>query len=114
MLILAESAARAGNAELAASTLNSLLVKRWKTGTYTPYDPSIGANALLAAAISERRKELVLRSGLRWSDLRRYGNVTPQRNLNGKAFSLPPGDPRYAFLLPLSVVQLSGIEQNKR
>jgi hypothetical protein len=118
-LIRAETYARLGKADLAIADLNTLLVTRYAQGEYMPYSASMGADAALALILSERRKELVFRSGSRWSDLKRLNQdtrfaTTLVRNLDGKLYTLPPGDKRYAFLLPVSVIQASGVQQNGR
>lgn len=117
LLIRAECFAREGNTTNALKDLNTLLKQRFLTGTFIPVTAS-GAGDALQQILTERRKELVFR-GLRWSDLRRLNldktrAVTLQRHLNGKVYTLPPNDPRYALLIPEEVIQQSGITQNKR
>ncbi|MDB5141066.1 MAG: RagB/SusD family nutrient uptake outer membrane protein [Mucilaginibacter sp.] len=119
LLIRAECNARSGKTAAAAADLNLLLVNRWKTGTYLPVASTLSGDSLLSLVITERRKELAFKGALRWSDLRRYSTdsrlaVTPQRFLNRQQYLLQPGDKRYAFLLPVSVVLRSGIQQNSR
>ncbi len=115
-LIRSECFARAGNSSKALDDLNALLANRWKTGTYIPLSNLQGAN-LLNLILKERRKELVFRA-LRWNDIRRLNkegyNITPARNLNGKIYTLPPNDPRYALPIPPDVISHSGIPQNNR
>ncbi|MEO5990294.1 MAG: RagB/SusD family nutrient uptake outer membrane protein [Ferruginibacter sp.] len=116
-LIRAESKARLGDMEGAMNDLNTLLVTRWKNGTYIPYVAATANDALLII-LNERRKELVLR-GLRWFDLRRLNKdaataKTLTRILNGLAYKLPPNDPRYTFYIPPQVIETTGITQNKR
>jgi tetratricopeptide (TPR) repeat protein len=116
-LIRAECKARAGNKDDALNDLNTLLVKRWKTGTFIPFTaPS--ADDALAKILDERRKELVLR-GTRWMDLRRLNRDTRfaktlMRKLYGITYLLPPNDNRYTFYIPQSVIDISGIQQNQR
>jgi len=116
-LIRAECYARMGNTSAAMTDLNNLLVKRWVTGTFTPYT-AINANDALQKILVERRKELICR-GLRWLDLRRLNKdpqfaVTLTRTVNGQTYTLPPNDPRYAMPIPDNEIQLSGIPQNQR
>jgi tetratricopeptide (TPR) repeat protein len=118
-LIRAETYARLGSVTLAVTDLNTLLTNRWAAGTYLPYSTTITADSALASILQERWKELTYRSGIRWSDLRRLNQdsrfvVTIRRLLNGITYTLVPGDKRYAFLFPVSVVQLTGIAQNSR
>ena len=115
-LIRAESKARSGDKDAAMADLNTLLRKRWKSGTYTDLtatDPSEALNKILA----ERRKELLFR-GLRWTDIRRFNlegaNITLRRILNGITYTLPPIDLRWALLIPNDEIGLSGIPQNQR
>ena len=119
-LIRAECYARAGNIAAALQDLNTLLAARYQTGTFTPYQAtSLSADQALALIISERRKELCYRNELRWADLKRLNSdsrfaITLTRNLAGTTYTLAPGDKRYTFLIPISVVQITGIPQNER
>lgn len=114
-LIRAECYARAGNIDDAMKDLNTLLIERWKTGTFVPYTASSAAQAL-EIVLQERRKELVAR-GLRWSDLRRLNvdpnfQVTVKHVISGKMYQLLPGDKHYVFPIPEYEIQTSGIQQN--
>lgn len=114
-LIKAEALARAGNKEEALNTLNTLLVKRWKTGSFIPVQATSDGEAL-SKILQERRKELLFRM-LRWSDLRRFTfdpalEVKPKRILNGQHYILEPQSPRYVFKIPKNVIEFSGITQN--
>lgn len=116
-LIKAECLARAGNTADAMTTLNQLLMKRWRTGTFTPLTAG-NAQAALDIILQERRKELVFR-GLRWSDLRRLNKdpryaITLQRDLDNQIYELPPNDLRYVFLIPSEVLTRVNIPQNPR
>jgi hypothetical protein len=117
-LVRAECYARSGNVALAMEDLNTLLVTRWKTGTFTPRTASSSIDALNQILI-ERRKELCFRADLRWMDLRRLNKdpnfaITLTRVYNGQTYTLPPNDNRYTLMIPLDEIQLSGIEQNPR
>lgn len=114
-LIKAETAVRNGDSQTALNTLNTLLINRWKKGTYIPYaitDPQ----QLLDIVLTERRKELPFRT-LRWSDLRRL-NLEPQfavkltRNLSGAIYTLEPNSLRYVFQIDQKAVDISGLQQN--
>ncbi|WP_413671082.1 RagB/SusD family nutrient uptake outer membrane protein [Mucilaginibacter sp. Mucisp86] len=116
-LTKAECEARAGSTAQALSDLNTLLVTRWKKGTFVPYSAKNAADAL-TLILQERRKELVM-TGVRWYDLRRLNQeaaraVTLIRDLNGEQYSLPPKDPRYAMPIPDTEIQLNPIPQNQR
>jgi hypothetical protein len=115
-LVHAESLARGGEKDSAMSILNSLLRRRWQTGTYTDMVAADAGDAL-SKVLVERRKELVYR-GLRWSDLRRFNlenaNITLKRIINGNTYTLPPNDPRWVALIPQIEISRSGIPQNPR
>lgn len=116
LLIIAECNARLGNLSNAAEALNQLMVKRWKTGEFTPYSFSNGKLAL-QTILDERRKELVFR-GLRWSDIKRLNrdgyNITLTKTVNGQTYTLPPNDLRYAIAIPETIIEISEIHQNPR
>ena len=117
LLIKAECLARLGQKDAAMHTLNELLVKRWRTGTFIPLTAATGA-AALKLVLQERRKELILR-GTRWFDLRRLSNdgvnaVEPIRRIEGIDIALQPGSSRYTFLIPQKVINLTGMMQNIR
>jgi starch-binding outer membrane protein, SusD/RagB family len=105
-----------GDKDAAIATLDTLLMKRWKTGTYTSPVVSTSAEAL-KVILQERRKELIFR-GLRWIDIKRlnkegYG-ITPKRIIGGREYVLAPNDNRYALPLPQEIVDISGMPQNPR
>jgi hypothetical protein len=119
LLIRAECAIRQGKVQAGMADLNTLLAKRFTQAAFVPYATGLDAETALRTVLQERRKELVFRSGIRWNDLRRLNqdgrfSLTLQRNLNGTRYTLPPGDTRFAFLIPASVIQLTGIPQNVR
>lgn len=114
-LIRAECAARAGHLNAATNDLNTLLVNRWKKGSYNPLSFT-DQSQLLAAVLKERRKELLFR-GLRWIDLRRFNlndpaKITLTRNVNNTTFLLAPNSDRYVFQLDRNAVTISGLPQN--
>ena len=116
-LIRAESAARAGNPAAALQDLNTLLSRRWKTGTYQPLTAA-GTTDVLGLVLSERRKELVGRN-IRWADLKRLNTesrlaVTLKRKIGGADYTLAPGSRRYVYPLPPEELRLGGLEQNVR
>jgi hypothetical protein len=97
--------------------LNTLLMTRWKTGTFVPYQAA-NADDALQQILTERKKELLFR-GTRWADLRRLNKdskfaMTLTRIINGVTYTLPPNDPRYAMPIPDNEISLSGIPQNAR
>jgi hypothetical protein len=116
-LTKAECLARNGSVSEAISTLNKLLVTRYKTGSFTQISTSDKQEAL-TIILKERRKELLFR-GIRWTDLRRL-NLDPTtattiyRNLNGTVYKLEPNSPNYTLPIADDVIQLSDIPQNIR
>jgi hypothetical protein len=117
-LIKAECLARAGQTTAAMDVLNALLIKRWQTGLFVPFTAATADEALVII-LRERRKELCFRPSLEWTDLRRLNldnrfAKTVSRVLNGQTYQLLPNDLKYTFLIPFSVINMSGIEQNAR
>lgn len=118
LLFRAECASRLGRQDIALRDLNILFENRFEKGKQTEYreqDPK----KILAMILTERRRELVFR-GRRWADLKRLNTAGDmqtnlQRTLDGKVYTLPAGSARYAFLIPLTVIELNPtIQQNKR
>lgn len=114
-LTKAECYARLGNLPGALQALNSLLAKRWKTGTFVPLNIT-DQKQLLGTILLERRKELLFR-GLRWMDLKRLNRdaETAQkiyRNLGGVLSELDPNSLRYTFEIDQNAVNISGLIQN--
>lgn len=118
-LIVAESLARFDNSHDAIKALNRLLMTRFQQGAFEPYEAT-KSEEVLQLILQERRKELIFR-GVRWSDLKRL-NKDPRfakslmRKIPGKdlEITLPPGDPRYVYLIPQSIIELTKMTQNKR
>lgn len=115
-LTRAECFAREGNTQAALNDLNTLLSKRWETGTFIPFTAGNAQDAL-TLILRERRKELLFRD-LRWMDIKRLNkegaNITLKRILNGQTYTLPPNDNRFALPLPANVIRLTGMQQNPR
>lgn len=115
-LTVAESYAHLNKPSEAMIWLNALLITRWKTGTYIPLSINNSSEALIKIR-NERRKELLFR-GLRWADLKRYNKagaaITLTRTFNGKTYTLPPNDLRYAIAIPEEVIEMTGMPQNPR
>lgn len=114
-LIGAECAARLGDRVKALNMLNTILVKRYKTGTFTALMANSNVEAL-DLILTERRKELI-RRGLRFQDLKRLNKdaryaKTLTRIIGDKIYKLPPNDERYLFPIPQYIINYSGIEQN--
>lgn len=109
-LTRAECYARTGNIDAAMNDLDSLMIKRMSTGTFTPY-MAVDANDALQQILQERRKELLYR-GLRWTDLRRLNKddstaTTLTRTVAGTIYTLPPNDPRYIYQIPAAVISFN-------
>jgi len=116
-LTRAECNARLGNTNAAMTDLNTLLITRWKTGTFVPYT-AISADDALQQILTERRKELLYR-GLRWTDLRRLNKdsrfaTTVTHIVNGVTYTLPPNSALYAMPIADNEISISGIQQNQR
>lgn len=113
-LMRAECYARKGELDKAMNDLNTLLIKRWKKGTFVPYTSSSAEDAL-NTILTERRKELIMRN-IRWMDIKRLNKEGRQiiitRVINGKTYKLLPNDPRYALPIPTYLVDEFGIQQN--
>lgn len=124
-LTRAECKARLNDKTGAIQDLRTLLEKRWKNSAAAVAELNIllaapvTANDALVLILNERRKELLVRGGLRWFDLRRL-NKEPQfaktltRTVGLNSYSLPPNDPRYTFYIPHIVIQMTGMQQNVR
>lgn len=117
-LIKAECHARLSNVDFAIESLNTLLVNRWEKSEFVPYQAT-DADDALELIIAERNKELAFRAGIRWSDLRRLNKDLRfakilTRKIGDVTYVLEPDDNRYTFLIPATVVQQTGIEQNVR
>lgn len=115
-LIVAECYARVNKRDQAMNYLNSLLVTRWKSGTFVPETASSAQDALIKIK-EERKKELMFR-GVRWMDIKRYNrdgsNITLTKTVVGQNYTLPANDLRYAIAIPEQVIQISGMVQNPR
>lgn len=116
-LIRSECRARKGDIGGSLSDLNTLLLKRWKKGTFVALTAAT-SEAALKLVLQERRKELFGR-GNRWEDLRRLNKdprfaITLTRQVNSDTYTLPPNDNRYVFPIPLNEIRSSGISQNER
>ena len=113
-LMRAECYARNGDKEDALNDLNKLLESKWKAGTFVPFE-SASATDALNLILAERRKELLFRN-LRWMDIKRLNkegaNITLTRKVNGKVYTLPPNDNRYALPLPSDIIDRTGMIQN--
>lgn len=115
-LIRAECLAREQKTEEAMTYLNTLLEHRWRAGTFTPLTAA-GPDEALNIILRERRKEMPFR-GVRWTDLKRLNkegrNIVLTRKLNGITYTLQPGSNLYVLPIPPDVLDLTGMEDNKR
>ena len=114
-LTRAECYARKGKIIEAMDDLNKVLKSRMDNKkTFIPFAASSKDEAM-AIILSERRKELMFR-GIRWPDIKRLNkdgaNMILTRIIDGKTYTLPPNDNRYALPIPEDVIQLSGMPQN--
>jgi len=115
-LIKAECEARTGNIPASMKTLNALLLKRFKAGTFKDLSATTAEEAL-GLILTERKKELIYR-GLRFSDIRRLNlrgaGINLTRILDKTVYTLAPNDKRYTWLIPQKVISLTELEQNAR
>jgi len=116
-LIRAECYARTGQAALAVNDLNTLLIQRFRSGTFAGYTIT-DAGVALDTILVERRKELAFR-GIRWSDLRRLNKetgraITLTRTIGGQTYTLPPSSNLYTLPIPPDVINDSHLQQNPR
>ena len=113
-LVRAECLARQGNVAMAMNDLNTLLVKRYKTGTFVPLSVSNNEEALKEILL-ERRKELLMR-GLRWIDIKRLNKenyqIIPERKIANQTYMLLPNSSYYALPLPDDIIRITGMHQN--
>lgn len=117
-LIRAESLARLGDFTQAMQVLNSLLIKRWRTGTFIPLS-AIDATDALQKILMERRKELPFTGDIVWTDLRRLNRDprfarTLRKVIGTQVYELAPNSPRYVLPIPDAEIKLTGIPQNPR
>ncbi|PSK90804.1 SusD-like starch-binding protein associating with outer membrane [Taibaiella chishuiensis] len=117
-LISAEAKIRTGDINGGVTDVNTLLSKRYKTGTFVPYTITDGELAL-SLVLEERRKELPFVANLRWEDLRRLNKdprfkITLTRQVAGVNYILEPGSNKYVLPIPDNEIQISGISQNPR
>jgi starch-binding outer membrane protein, SusD/RagB family len=115
LLTRAECLARAGDKDAALNDLDTLLSKRYVTGTFTP-PVTLTADELVQVVLQERKKELLFRGSIRWTDIKRLNkegaNIILKRFINEEEVVLPPNDKRYALPLPEDVIEQSGMQQN--
>lgn len=109
-LISAECHARLGETAKALLSLNTLLDKRWKKGSFALVTAA-NSDAALSQILQERRKELPFRN-IRWSDLKRLNKdprfmKTIKRSLNNKIYTLDPNQ-GYVFPLPQNATLIGG------
>ncbi|MCW3464106.1 RagB/SusD family nutrient uptake outer membrane protein [Chitinophaga nivalis] len=109
---------RLGDVKKGVESLNTLLRKRWKEGTYKEIKVNDASEAL-SIVLRERRKELLMR-GIRWSDLRRLNKdpriekIVLSRFSNGVMYHLLPNDKKYVYPIPTNEILLNNMPQNSR
>lgn len=112
-LTLAESCLELGDTNRAKELLEGFIEKRYRDADLSP----VLEDELRQRILTERRKQLLFR-GIRFADIKRLNkrgeNISLRRVIRGEEYFLPANDPRFAILLPLDVIQLSGMEQNRR
>lgn len=115
-LMRAECLARTGKRFEALQELNTLVKTRWRKDQFIPFQAGTDAEAL-QLILAERRKQLLFRA-TRWPDVKRLNvagaGISMSRTNGATQIWLAPGDPRFALPIPQGVIDVSGIEQNKR
>lgn len=111
----AESLAKLNQPQEAVLTLNTLLTKRYLTGSALLNPEEYDQQTALNVVRQERRKELMMR-GVRFSDLKRYNkegaNIRVIRRIGGKEYILEPNSGKYNLPLPQDIIELTGMPQN--
>ncbi|PPK99508.1 SusD family protein [Parapedobacter indicus] len=114
LLIRAECNARQNNLNGAWQDLNEIMKHRFANEHVIN---GLNQDETVRFILDERRRELAFR-GLRWEDIRRLAAddryaVTLVRIVDGQEIKLTPADQLdFAFLIPLEVIELTGIKQN--
>lgn len=116
-LIAMEAAVRTEQFDQAITLYNELRRNRFREDNFIPLG-TVSDDTLLELILTEKRKELVMRSS-RWEDLKRLNRnlkhqTTLLRNINGQQYRLPPNDSRYIMPIPDEVVRISNVIQNIR
>ena len=114
-LIKAECHARLNEIENSLGAINQFASKRYSSKEFVEISET-DPQELLKYILLERRRELIGR-GITWMDLRRLNKETVharslKRIVDGKTFTLNPGDKRYIMKIPTDEIAASGIEQN--
>lgn len=115
-LMRAECLARTGKRAEALQALNALMKTRWRKDLFVPFQAGTDGEAL-QLILTERRKQLLFRT-IRWPDVKRLNvsgaDISMSRTSGGTQMWLAPGDPRFALPIPQGIIDLTGMEQNKR
>lgn len=115
LLIRAETHAKAGRISEAMSDLNTLMIKRWKNTVPFPAFTAGTKEEALTIILTERRKELCMRS-LRWMDIKRLNkenaSIILTRKIASQTYTLQPNANYYALPLPTDIIQITGMQQN--
>lgn len=110
-LNFAEAAALDNAEGEATSKLNTLLERRYETGTYTPIS-GLSGETLVNKIREERRKELCF-EGQRWFDLRRYGMPSFTHRWQGQTYTLRQNDPSYTLPIMRQIIDRNNqLQQN--
>lgn len=114
-LTRAECYIRENKIQAGLNDLDTLLIRRYKTGTFIPLTAGSQSDAL-NMVLNERRKELVTR-GLRWMDIKRLNkegrNIILNRMVNGQTYTLKANANFYALPLPDDIIKITGMPQNE-
>lgn len=114
----AECRARLNDIGGGLDDMNTVLLNRYKSNTYTAYNTT-NSDTALAKILSERRKEFPFTGQIRWEDLKRLNNdsrfaKTLTRVYANQTYTLLPGSARYVLPFAPRIILLEGLEQNIR
>lgn len=104
----------------AISDLNYLVSSRYDGRSVVPQvSATMSGAALLQFCLTERRKELCLENGTRWSDIRRLGIPVEHKSVKydgaTQIVNLPADAALHALPIPFDVINANGnLEQNPR
>lgn len=116
LLTRSECRIRNGQVQQGLDDLNTLLGRRYKSGSFVKYQ-NLTQEQALQLVKTERRKELLFR-GIRWNDIRRFNQegdqIVLKRTVNGKEYTLLPNSLLYAIAIPEDVIAITGMAQNRR
>ncbi|MEM9337843.1 MAG: RagB/SusD family nutrient uptake outer membrane protein [Bacteroidota bacterium] len=125
LLNRAESNVRLGNIPEAVTDLQALTERRFTDGAGNKPTLTLSGirdfvnsgeedlDLLIYIIEVERRKEFIMQ-GMRWFDIKRFGFTVQHTFIDGSSAVLSADDPRKAFQIPQSAIDVGGLEPNPR